>query len=76
MACVQFRLTPTEALAGMTRVAARVLGMADDVGSLEAGKRADLAFWDVQSVDELVYWVGATPCAGVMKDGRMVSRLA
>ena len=37
MACVQFRLTPTEALAGMTRVAARVLGLADEVGSLEPG---------------------------------------
>lgn len=75
MACVQFRLTPTEALAGMTRIAARVLGLEDDLGSLEAGKRADVAFWNVDSLDELAYWVGSTPCAGVMKDGRLLGDL-
>jgi len=75
MACVQFRLTPAEALAGMTRIAARVLGLGEDIGSLDVGKRADVAFWDVGAVEELVYWVGSTPCAAVMKNGKMLSDL-
>ena len=54
---------------------ARSVGLEHEVGSLEAGKRADLAFWNVDTVEELTYWVGATPCAGTMKDGRMTSAL-
>jgi imidazolonepropionase len=58
LACVQFRLTPAEALAGATRHAARALGLADQVGTLEAGKAADLAVWDVERPAELAYWLG------------------
>jgi imidazolonepropionase len=58
LACVQFRLTPAEALAGATRHAARALGLADRVGTLEAGKAADLAVWDVERPAELAYWLG------------------
>jgi imidazolonepropionase len=58
LACVQFRLTPEEALAGATRHAARALGLADQVGTLEAGKAADLAVWDVERPAELAYWLG------------------
>src|SRR6056297_1534188 len=46
MACTLFRLTPEEALAGTTRIAAEALGLADDRGTLAPGKRADLAIWD------------------------------
>jgi imidazolonepropionase len=58
LACVQFRLTPEEALAGATRHAAKALGLADQIGTLEAGKAADLAVWDVERPAELAYWLG------------------
>ena len=54
MACTLFRLTPEEALAGMTRNAARALGL-DDRGTLEAGKAADFAVWDIERPAELAY---------------------
>ena len=59
LACVQFRLTPEEALAGATRHAAKALGMADRIGTLEPGKAADLAVWDINRPAELCYWLGA-----------------
>lgn len=59
LACVQFRLTPEEALAGATRHAAQALGLADRIGTIVAGKRADLAVWDIQRPAELAYWLGA-----------------
>ena len=58
LACVQFRLTPEEALAGATRIAARALGLEDGIGTLEAGKAADLAVWDIERPAELAYWLG------------------
>jgi imidazolonepropionase len=58
LACVQFRLTPEEALAGATRIAARALGLEDGVGTLEAGKAADIAVWDIERPAELAYWLG------------------
>lgn len=61
MACTVFRLTPDEALAGATREAARALGLADTIGTLAAGKAADLAIWDLEDPVELVYGLGATP---------------
>lgn len=57
LACVQFRLTPEEALAGATRVAAKALGLTD-AGTIEAGKTADLAVWDISRPAELCYWLG------------------
>ena len=59
MACTLFRLTPEEALTGITREGARALGILDEVGTLEVGKAADLAVWDVKSPAELSYWLGA-----------------
>jgi imidazolonepropionase len=58
LACVQFRLTPEEALAGATRIGARALGLEAEVGTLEAGKAADLAVWDIERPAELAYWLG------------------
>jgi imidazolonepropionase len=69
MACTLFRLTPQEALAGMTRNAARALGMERTHGTLEAGKRADVALWEVGSPAELAYAIGANPCVGLMRNG-------
>ena len=61
MACTLFRLTPEEALAGVTREAARALGMHDETGTIEPGKRADLAVWDVEHPAELAYRIGFNP---------------
>jgi len=58
MACTLFGLTPEEALAGMTINAARALGLAHSIGSIAAGKQADLCAWNIESLAELGYWVG------------------
>lgn len=61
MAATLFGMTVEECIAGVTREAARALGMQDEAGSLEAGKRADLAIWDIESPAELVYRMGFNP---------------
>jgi imidazolonepropionase len=68
MAATLFRLTPEEALAGVTRNAARALGLADR-GILAAGKRADLALWDIDEPAELAYWIGRNPLSAVIQGG-------
>jgi imidazolonepropionase len=70
MACTLFRMTPEEALAGMTCHAARALGMQASHGTLEQGKAADFALWDIASPGELAYAVGANPCVGRVRCGR------
>jgi imidazolonepropionase len=60
MACTLFRMTPQEALAATTRHAAKALGL-DDTGMIMAGKRADLAIWDVAHPRELSYRIGFNP---------------
>jgi len=71
LACTLFRLTPEEALAGVTCHAARALGMAETHGTLEVGKACDLALWEIGEPAELAYAMGANPCAAVVKDGVM-----
>lgn len=61
MACTLFRLTPEEALAGLTRHAAQALGLQDEIGTLEAGKACDLAIWDIERPAELAYRIGFNP---------------
>lgn len=74
LACTLFRLTPEEALAGVTCHAAQALGMGASHGSLEAGKDADFALWDIEEPAELAYALGANPCAAVVKHGNPVQR--
>jgi imidazolonepropionase len=69
MACVLLGMTPEEALAGVTREGARALGLSGDRGTLEAGKRADLALWNIGQPAELAYWIGGNPLRLVFKDG-------
>jgi imidazolonepropionase len=69
LACVQFRLTPEESLAGATRIAARALGLEGEIGTLEAGKAADLAVWDIERPAELAYWLGKPLLARRMVGG-------
>jgi imidazolonepropionase len=61
MGCTFFRLTPEEALRGVTVHAARALGL-HDRGTLAAGQRADFVAWDLQHPNELAYWFGRNPC--------------
>ena len=70
MACTLFRLTPEEALAGVTRHAARALGLADR-GTLSIGQRADIALWDIDNPAELAYRLGGNACAGVVRSGTL-----
>ena len=73
MACTLFRLTPEEALHGMTVHAARALGL-QDRGRLAAGQRADFVAWNVGHPNELAYWFGHNPCVRVVAGGRERSR--
>ena len=61
MAATLFGMTVEECIAGVTREAARALGLSDETGTLETGKWADLAIWDVESPAELVYRMGFNP---------------
>lgn len=61
MACTLFRLTPEEALAGLTREAARALGLQGEIGKIAPGKRAELAIWNVTHPSELSYRIGFNP---------------
>ena len=72
MACTLFHLTPDEALAGFTINGARALGIQATHGTLEAGKAADFALWDVESPAELAYAIGANPCLGLVRAGNSV----
>jgi imidazolonepropionase len=70
MAATFFGLTVDECLAGATRNAARALGLADETGTLEAGKWADLAIWDIERPAELVYRLGFNPLHARVWRGR------
>lgn len=72
MACTLFRLTPAEALAGVTRNAGLALGKQDRYGSIAAGRFADFCVWDVEQVEELAYWSGFNPCHMVIRHGEIV----
>jgi imidazolonepropionase len=70
MACTLFRLTPEEALAGITCHAARALGLADSHGTLQVGKACDLVVWEIDAPADLAYAIGTNPCSAVVQGGR------
>jgi len=61
LAATLFSMTVDECLIGVTRAAAQALGMADRIGTLEAGKQCDLAIWNIERLAELVYRMGFNP---------------
>ena len=73
LACTMSRLTPSEALKGATRIAARAVGMEDQVGSIEPGKRADFAELSADNVDEWLYHFRPNVCVRTWIDGQPVN---
>ncbi len=69
MGCTLFRMTPEEALRGVTSIGARALGL-NDRGPLAAGLRADFVVWDLDHPRELAYWFGRNACRRVIVGGR------
>ncbi|UUQ67224.1 imidazolonepropionase [Pseudomonas fuscovaginae UPB0736] len=69
MACTLFRMTPEEALAGVTLHAATALGMGDTHGSLEVGKVADFVAWQINRPADLAYWLGGDLNKRVVRHG-------
>ena len=72
VACLELKLTPTEALAAVTINAAHALGRGDEIGSIEAGKAADLVIWRVPNHRQIPYWPAADLVRAVVKGGRAV----
>lgn len=72
MSCTLFKMTPQEALAGVTIHAAKALGLQQNYGSLEVGKAADLALWQIARPADLAYAMGQNSCVGVVKSGCLV----
>lgn len=69
MACTLFRMTPEEALAGVTQHAATALGMGATHGSLEIGKVADFVAWQIERPADLAYWLGGDLSKRVVRHG-------
>ena len=76
VACLAMKLSPSEALAAVTINAAHAVGVADEAGSIEPDKAADLVIWRATTVEQLPYWVGADLADVVIKRGRVIYRRA
>jgi imidazolonepropionase len=74
LACLELKLTPTEALVAATVNAAHAIGSGDEVGSIEPGRQADLVVWRVASAAQIPYFPGADLVDVVVKRGRIVHR--
>jgi len=70
-----FHLTPEECLAGVTRNASRALGLDDDRGTLEVGKRADIAEWEINHPRELTYWLGLNQLSELRINGKATTQI-
>ncbi|MDA0382421.1 imidazolonepropionase [Vibrio owensii] len=73
MACTLFRLTPQEALRGVTQNAAKALGYGESRGVIEVGYDADFSIWDIEHPADLSYQVGAKRLVGRIVNGEYVS---
>ncbi|MCX2689735.1 imidazolonepropionase [Pseudomonas sp. DCB_CB] len=73
MGCTSFRMTPEEALAGVTVHAATALGLGDSHGSLQVGKVADFVAWQIERPADLAYWLGGDLPKRVVRMGHEIS---
>ena len=73
MGCTCFRMTPEEALAGVTVHAAKALGLGDSHGSLQVGKVADFVAWQIERPADLAYWLGGDLPKRVVRMGHEIS---
>jgi len=73
MACTLFGLTVPEALSGITRHAARALGLQDSHGLIASGRPANFVLWPVQQPAELAYWLGQRPACRIVRQGRIAA---
>ena len=71
-ACLELRMSPDEVLTAVTINAAKAIGLEDEIGSLEAGKAADLVIWGVPTSAQIPYWPAADLVRTVVKRGRVV----
>ena len=71
MACTLFKMTPEEALAGVTRNAAQALGIQNKQGILAVGNRANLVLWNATDPAELSYRIGGVSCQKIMFNGKL-----
>ena len=72
LGCLKYKLTPEEVLTAVTLNGAAAIGMADKVGSVEAGKQADLVIWDAPDLDYICYRIGSNLADIVIKKGNIV----
>lgn len=72
LACTLFKLTPSEALAGVTCNAAKALGLSATKGQLRVGFDADIAVWNISQPAELCYQFGVNPLSGLIQNGQRV----
>ena len=73
LACTQMRMTPAEVIAAATINGGYSLGLASRKGSIEPGKDADLALFDLADYREIAYWVGKNSCSAVIMGGELVT---
>jgi len=72
VACLELKLSPSEALVAVTINAAHAVGLGDEIGSIEPGKQADLAIWNAPTHRQIPYWPGADLVRAVVKKGAVV----
>ncbi len=73
LACIEYGLTPAEALCAATLNAAHAIDRGDKVGSLSPGKIADLVIWEAEDFRELSYWIGKSMVHSVIKNGKRLT---
>ncbi|MFT5520941.1 MAG: imidazolonepropionase, partial [Enterobacterales bacterium] len=72
MACTQFKMTTDEVLMGVTKNAAKALGLQSTIGQLKVGMQADFVHWDIEQPEDLAYYFGSNPCSMIVKKGNIV----